>query len=121
MNYSKQRQALDSANLAAGFLSGRNRTGNDQSGTLTHAVNKSEKEIHPFGTAICGRKPGKRSNGWYEPRDVYGAGEYLVDCENCLKKLAQYSVELLSAIDQPTEAPSCDCDAHHCCDLCVPF
>lgn len=64
------------------YLTGRGRTGSDSTGPLYHAINvRGEGPFPTFGAAICGARPGKRSNGW---------SDYLGDhatCPKCLKKL----------------------------------
>jgi hypothetical protein len=64
------------------YLTGRGRTGSDSMGTLVHAVESVDGELC-FETAVCGARPGKRSNGWSDYRPAR------VTCPKCLKKMAQ--------------------------------
>ena len=60
-------------------MSGRCRSGHDNTGAVYHAV-----EIrNGWDRALCGATPGDRGNGWAEyPGDA-------VTCPRCLKKLGQ--------------------------------
>ena len=60
-------------------LTGRCRTATDSAGTVAHAV----AGVSWWETALCGAKPGKRSNGWSEYRPS------AVTCPKCLAKLAK--------------------------------
>lgn len=66
------------------YLTGRNRTGAEPTGTLIHAVEVEEGATYPsyFGKALCGAEPGRRSNGWSD----YRAKE--PTCPKCIKRLA---------------------------------
>lgn len=63
------------------YLTGRGRTGTDATGPLIHAISSDFDHYPSFGSAICGAKPGKRSNGWSEYRADHAT------CPKCLKKL----------------------------------
>lgn len=60
-------------------LTGRCRTGSERGGHLAHAVPGDSW----YETALCGAKPGKRSNGWSEYRPE------AVTCPKCLARLAK--------------------------------
>jgi hypothetical protein len=77
------------------YLTGRNRTATDQGGRLMHAVPEVEGASYPayFGAALCGAKPGRRSNGW---------SDYRAPAATCPKCLAA-----LAAMEQEP-APDCD-------------
>jgi len=60
-------------------LTGRCRTGSERGGHLAHAVAGDSW----YETALCGAKPGKRSNGWSEYRPE------AVTCPKCLARLAK--------------------------------
>lgn len=51
-------------------------------GHLWHAVD-TDREFPNFATAVCGAKPGRRSNGW---SDALGTA---VTCPRCIKKLVK--------------------------------
>lgn len=59
-------------------MTGRCRSGSDQTGQLYHAVPPG----HMFGKALCGKAPGKRGNGW----SCYPGQK--VTCPACIKKLS---------------------------------
>lgn len=49
-------------------------------GTIVHIVSIPEGSFGHWGTkAVCGTKPGRRSNGWY-------AVSQSATCEKCIKK-----------------------------------
>jgi len=56
---------------------GRNRTGSDLTGKITHAVIEFN--------AICGDNPGKTSGGWSDYNDK------ILTCKKCLKIINQKS------------------------------
>ena len=47
------------------YLTGRGRSGSDNTGTLFHAL-PADSDL-TFRIALCGKKPGRLSNGWSEP------------------------------------------------------
>lgn len=60
------------------YATGQCRTGSERGGPRYHAVEGSD-----FGPALCGYRPGRRSNGWSDYE-----GEQLT-CPKCIKKLAK--------------------------------
>jgi len=79
-------------NFIAARLSGQCRNGFERdAGTITHAIDGTGLRIGQvgiigYGVALCGRKPGRRSNGWSN------IGCTAVDCPKCLKKIARAQV-----------------------------
>ena len=63
------------------YLSGQNRTATERTGTLMHAI-ADDAGYPDFSTALCGKKPGRRSNGWAD----YSAPA--PTCPKCIAKLA---------------------------------
>lgn len=67
--------------LIFSYLTGRNRTGSEPGGTLIHAIRGDGEHFPTFRPALCGAKPGRRSNGWSELTSDHAT------CPKCLKKL----------------------------------
>ena len=65
------------------YSTGMCRTATDNAGTVFHAVAVEDADAYPasFASALCGRKPGKRSNGWSDYRHDSAT------CPKCIKKL----------------------------------
>ena len=66
-------------------LSGRCRTGSDQSGRVIHAVFSDGHWGDWLNPALCGKRPGRLSVGWIETDEGLDA----VTCPACRKKLKQ--------------------------------
>lgn len=66
-------------------LSGRCRTGSDQSGRVIHAVFTDGHWGAWLNPALCGKRPGRLSVGWIE----MDGGLDAVTCPACRKKLKQ--------------------------------
>jgi len=68
-------------------MTGRCRSGHDLHGTLWHAVRATERSgligVSPWATAVCGKIPGHRGNGWS------GAAGDEITCKRCIACLAQ--------------------------------
>lgn len=65
------------------YLAGRGRSGSDSTGTLFHALPEGSELT--CRTALCGKKPGRLSNGWAA---AWRDGES-VTCPKCLNKMAK--------------------------------
>ena len=70
-------------NMRPFYLAGRGRSGADSTGTLFHALPAGSDLT--FRDALCGKKPGRLSNGWSE---AWKPGQDIT-CPKCKKKLAQ--------------------------------
>ena len=66
-------------------LSGRCRTGSDQSGRVIHAVFTDGSGGGWLNPALCGKRPGRLSVGWIETDGDLDA----VTCPACRRKLTQ--------------------------------
>lgn len=66
------------------YLTGRNRTATERTGTLIHAIDDPDYAYGPsYAQAICGARPGRRSNGWSDYRSDHAT------CSKCIKRLEE--------------------------------
>lgn len=90
--YTSMVRHLWGAGYRPAYLVGQCRSGIDAAGTVVHAVPTYVDDLNhddwicTWGTALCGARPGKRSNG-FSDEPYKHQGLEVVTCPKCLKKL----------------------------------
>ena len=91
---------IKAGNIRVTHLAGRCRSGNDQTGYISHVL--------VTGKALCGKAPGKKSAGWSEYNDTAPT------CNKCTTKLETLWTNKWRCLDCGTEHAE-RIDAVECC------